>query len=307
VTWVTIGEAMQSTRGTKQGWTSANVSAAVAAMLAATLLAFCAPAGGARIAGRTLFDDFDYPSTELAAHGWSVRSSPGGPGALGAGWDPAAVSIVADPARPANRLLRLEGETDGSVAGTLQAEVATTERRFREGTYAARIRFGDGPLEGPRGDRVVETFFAIGPPLARPFDPAYSELDFEYLPNGGWGATQPTMFMTSWDTYQEEPLVERRTSSSRPGSLAGWHTLVIQVAHGDVRYFVDGQPSARHGGRFYPDSPMPIDFNLWFQADGLLPDGSPRRYRQDVDWVFQQPDAVLSPGQVLTRVAQLRD
>jgi hypothetical protein len=295
--------------------TTASIWTIAAAALAATVLAgaVCAPVGRAKIAGRatttasrTLFDDFDYPSKELATHGWYVRSRKGGPGALDAGWSPSGVSIVADPAQRANRLLRLEAATDGTVAGTLQAEVGRSERRFREGTYAARIRFSDAPLQGPRGDRVVQTFFAIGPPLARPLDPAYSELDFEYLPNGGWGATAATMFMTSWDTYQEDPVVEKMTHTFHAGSLAGWHTLVIQVGGGEVRYFIDGHRQARHGGRFYPDSLMSIVFNLWFQTGGLLPAGAPRRYQQDVDWVFQQPDAVLSPGQVLTRVAQLR-
>src|SRR5262249_21689943 len=150
---------------------------AVAALAAMTL---AGSVGGAKIAGatttpgRTLFDDFDYPTTELAAHGWSVRSRAGGPGAPGAAWRPSAGSIVADPARPGKRILRLEGATDGTVGGTFQSEVRTSERRFREGTYAARIRFSDAPVEGPRGDRVVQTFFTIGPPLARPLDPAYS-------------------------------------------------------------------------------------------------------------------------------------
>jgi hypothetical protein len=292
------------------------MAAAGAAVALATLVlagsAWALADGGKMVGGKaptttaTLFDDFAYPATDLPAHGWYVRSQQGGPGARGAGWSPAAVSIVADPAQGANRLLRLEAATDGTVAGTVQAEVGRTERRFLEGTYAARIRFSDAPLEGQRGDRIVQTFFAIGPPLARPLDPAYSELDFEYLPNGGWGTADATMFMTSWETYQEDPLVEKLSHTLRPGSLSGWHTLVIQVGKSDVRYFIDGQQHARHGGRSYPDSLMSIVFNLWFQDGGLLPAGAPRRYQQDVDWVFQQRDTVLSPTQVLARVAQLR-
>jgi hypothetical protein len=289
------------------------VAAAVA--LAALVLAGSAWAlvdgeagrGAKPASGASLFDDFDYPSTELGPHGWYARAQAGGPGVSGAGWSPGAVSIVADPAQASNRLLRLEAATDGTAAGTTHAEVGRIERTFREGTYAARVRFSDAPLEGQRGDRVVQTFFAIGPPLARPLDPAYSEIDFEYLPNGGWGTTAATMFMTSWDTWQAEPLVEKLTHTWLPGSLAGWHTLVIQVGGGEVRYFIDGRREARHGGRSYPDSLMSIVFNLWFQDGGLLPGSTPRRYRQDVDWVFQQRDALLSPSQVLTRVAQLRD
>ena len=289
-------------------------------LTAAVALAACVLAGsvGAAVGGAnvrsgatptsspTLFDDFNYPSTELAAHGWYVRSQTGGPGVEGASWSPAGVSIVHDPAQRANHLLRLEAVTDGTVAGTSQAEVGRNSRSVREGTYAARIRFGDAPLEGERGDKAVETFFTIGPPLSRPLDPAYSELDFEYLPNGGWGATGPTMFMTSWDTYQETPFVEKLTHTVRPGSLSGWHTLVIQVGGGIVRYFIDGRQEAQHGGPYYPNAFMSVVFNLWFQQGGLLSGGAPRGYREDVDWVFEQRDAVLSPSQVLARVGQLR-
>ena len=91
-----------------------------------------------------------------------------------------------------------------------------------------------------------------------------------------------------------------------PGSLGGWHTLVLQVGAGTVRYFVDGRLAAEHGGRYYPDSNMAFDFNLWFQRDGLAAVRGRRSYSQDVDWVFQQPAAVLSPEQVPAKVAALR-
>jgi len=265
------------------------------------MLARVTPTGG-----QVFFDDFDYRDrAQLAVRGWTVRTRQGGPGALGARWLAENVRLVPDPSRAGNRLLRLTASTDGTVAGSSQAEIATANRRFLEGTYAARVRFTDVPDTGAGSDRVVETFFTIGPPLGRPLDPAYSELDFEYLPNGGWGAARAALMMTSWDTYQEEPVIERAAQSVRPGTLAGWHTLVLQVHAGTVRYFVDGRLEAEHGGRYYPDSKMAFDFNLWFQRDGLDAVGARRSYSEDVDWVFQQA-GVLSPDQVAARVAALR-
>jgi hypothetical protein len=77
-----------------------------------------------------------------------------------------------------------------------------------------------------------------------------------------------TFYVTTWETVQTEPWDADNTSSSVQGSLAGWHTFVTQVTDGTVRYFVDGQLIAQHGGGYYPDAPMSINFNLWF-IDGI--------------------------------------
>ena len=75
-----------------------------------------------------------------------------------------------------------------------------TRRKYRDGTYATRVRFRNRPTIGPGGDEVVETFYTISP-LKKPLDPDYSELDFEYLPNGGWGLAAPTLWVTSWENH----------------------------------------------------------------------------------------------------------
>ena len=76
--------------------------------------------------------------------------------------------------------------------------------------------------------------------------------------------------MTSWETFSPEPNWKAvNTSASSVGSKDGWHVLVLQVAHGSMTYFVDGIPLASHGGRFYPEVPMSINYNLWFIRDGL--------------------------------------
>ena len=89
--------------------------------------------------------------------------------------------------------------------------------------------------------------------------------------------------------------------------MDGWHVLLMQVAGGKTRLFIDGELRAEHGGRNYPVVPMSINFNLWFSPGGLLAgERAVRSYRQDVDWVFHARDRVLSPADVQARVAMFR-
>jgi hypothetical protein len=245
------------------------------------------------------FDDFGAGGKgALAAHGWTRRHAAGAPGPAGARWNPHAIELRSG-------LLWLTASTDGTVRGTEQAELCQ-RRKFREGTYAARIRFSDGPLQGRDGDEIVETFYAISP-LRRPRDPAYSELDLEYLPNGGWGQQRPTLWATSWETFSPEPhWFADAATAHLTRSWAGWHTLIVQVARGRVTYLVDGHQLARHSGRFYPESQMSIDFNLWFVPGRAGSRGPVRRYREQVDWVLQAAHVALSPAQVDERVAAYR-
>jgi hypothetical protein len=205
---------------------------------------------------------------------------------------------------PKNRLLRLTSSTDGTAVGTTQAQICQA-RKFYEGTYATRVRFQDAPISGADGDQLVETFYAISP-LQAPLDPSYSELDWEYLPNGGWGVTAPTLFVTSWATVQLDPWIADNSYTTATGSLDGWHTLVLQVTNGTVNYYLDSTLLASHSGKYYPNVPMSINYNLWFIAGGQLPVGNKRTYREDIDWVYHQADAALSPQAVLAQVAKLR-
>jgi Glycosyl hydrolases family 16 len=254
---------------------------------------------------RVMFDDFSYTSTaELASHGWIVRTEQGWPGVPGASWGNDSISFTGDPAMQGNRLLRMSSSTDGNGANTRQAQICH-QRKYLDGTYAARVRFTDEPVAGPNGDQIVETFYMISP-LKAPMDPDYSELDFEYLPNGGWKHTGATMFETTWETFSPEPDWKAdNVSSNEEGSLVGWHTLVTQVANEHVQYWIDGKPVADHVGRYYPESMMSIDFNLWFVRTGLIASADPRRYEEDVDWVFFSGDA-LTPDRVEEAVADLR-
>jgi len=262
-----------------------------------------------------LFDDFIYDDhAGLEANGWVVRSAPGWPGVPGATWWPEGVSFHdSDTLRYAtsagerpDRWLRLAAATDGTGAGTRQAQLCH-QRKYLEGTYAARILFSDAPAFGPDGDQLVQTFYTISP-LAADLDPDYSELDFEYLPNGGWGSPAHTFYFTTWETFRPEPNWLADNTSSLVTSPHGgeWHTLVLQVRDGEVRYFVDGVARGVHGDPFYPEVPMSINFNLWFIRDGQSGASTERQYEEYVDWVFHHAGVSLSPDEVEAAVAALR-
>ena len=260
----------------------------------------------AKTSSQTLFDDFNYSThSQLAKHGWIIRTAPGWPGVPGAIWGNKGVSFPADQDQRGNRLLRMISSTDGTGSNTYQTQICH-QRKYLEGTYAARVRFVDLPTDGPSGDQLVESFYTISP-LKAPWDPDYSELDFEYLPNGGWGISGPTLYATSWRTFSPEPNWKKdNVFNTSNGSVAGWHTLVTQVSGGKVKYFIDGKPLAEHGGQYYPRSPMSINFNLWFIRDGAVKSSAVRHYQEDIDWVFHEAKNILAPEEVEARVASLR-
>jgi hypothetical protein len=261
---------------------------------------------GTLLLAQVLFDDFSYSSTEqLSRHGWIVRTADGWPGIPGARWLTSNVSLLQDPDQPRNRILRLTSSTDGTPTATTQTQVCH-QRKYLEGTYAARVRFSDRPVSGPGGDQLVESFYMISP-LKAPMDPTYSELDYEYLPNGGWGETDQKIYGTTWFTFSPEPNWKSdNVSNGLAGSEDGWHTLVLQVGGGKVRYFIDGKPLAEHGGKYYPRSLMSINFNLWFIKDGFANVTGKRSYQEDIDWVYHQVNAIVAPAEVENAVANYR-
>ncbi|MFH8619271.1 cellulose binding domain-containing protein [Streptomyces sp. NPDC017979] len=265
-----------------------------------------APGGGpVDPPARALFDDFAYTGSAdpaLSAHGWSLRSWPGGPGVPGATWTPENVSFgTADGASA----MTLRTETAGSAASTRQAEISTSAMKFRNGTYAARVKFSDAPVSGPDGDHVIQTFFAIND-LKAPMADDYAEYDFEYLPNGGWGETGNTLFATSWETYDPNTgQVVNRHTADRAG-YGGWRDLVLTIDDTAVRYYVDGRLFATHDAAFLPERPMLIAFNQWLTGLAGQSSTEPRAYEQHVDYVLHVKDEVLSAAQVAERVAAYR-
>lgn len=279
--------------------------------MATLLLAQAGAAEPAAADNGLFFDDFSEPDiASLQAQGWIVRDKPGHPGIDGASWGTAGISLIDDAEHPGNRLLRLTARTDGTPQGTRQAQVCH-QRKVLAGTYAARVRFRDAPEHGPDGDVVVQTFYAVAP-LRFDFDPEYSELDWEYLANGGWGDAHTRLYAVSWQTVRLQPWAAFNQPYQAFRSMQGWHTLLMQVqgaaaaSGARTRWFIDGEQVAEHGGRNVPVVPMSINFNLWFSPGGLLASHEPRDYQEDVDWVFHARDQVLSPQEVDRDVAAMR-
>jgi len=272
------------------------------ALLAGSLLSACQNKPAASGADPILFDDFSHASFEsFGKAGWIVRSAVGWPGIEGATWNDA-IAFIDDEQQAGNRLVRMTAKTDGKT--TRQAQICH-QRKYLQGTYAARVRFSDAPVSGPDGDQIVQTFYNIAP-IKAPLDPDYSEQDFEYLPNGGWGGTDLALHTTTWETFRLEPWEQVSASSAQRGSLEGWHTLVLQVQKPNVRYFLDGKEIASHGEPYFPEDHMSINFNLWFIRQGLIASSEARVYQEDVDWVFHAAGRTLSPAEVEARVKELR-
>ncbi|WP_261720430.1 cellulose binding domain-containing protein [Streptomyces sp. FZ201] len=255
--------------------------------------------------GKTLFDDFNYSShtdPALSSHGWSVRSNSGGPGVPGATWDPSKVTFVN---QGGNSVMNLETSTAGTGASTTHTEVLTKSMKFKNGTYAARVKFSDAPKYGPDGDRIVQTFFTIND-LKAPMADDYAEYDFEYLPNGGWGEPANILYTTSWETYNPDPWQAVNQHSEVRQSYAGWHDLVVTIDNSRITYYVDGQHFGTHDAAYLPERPMSINFNQWLIDLQGQTSTTPRAYDQQVDYILHVKDQVLTPAQVAAKVSELR-
>ncbi|MYX00073.1 cellulose binding domain-containing protein [Streptomyces sp. PgraA7] len=253
----------------------------------------------------TLFDDFDYSShtdPRIGANGWSVRSNSGGPGVPGATWAPENVTFAS---QSGNSVMNLETSTAGTGTSTKHTEILTKSMKFKNGTYASRVKFSDAPRSGPDGDRIVQTFFTIND-LKAPMADDYAEYDFEYLPNGGWGEPANILYTTSWETYRPDPWEAVNAHSEVRASYAGWHDLVVTVDDNQITYYVDGQHFGTHGAAYLPERPMSINFNQWLIDLEGQPSTTPRAYDQQVDYVLHVKDQVLTPSQVNAMVGAYR-
>lgn len=272
-----------------------------------------------------LFDDFTYSNTsQLSSNGWSLRTWEGGPGLANGSWSTGNISFITDPALPSNKFMRLKASTninganivDGrATSGTVsQSEVSRNEQIYKNGTWATRMYFTDAPSVGPDGDTAIETFFGLTS-YVEGREP-YSEIDFEYLPNGGWytGSETPSMWSGTYrivDWSDESNHGVTRTQ----GSLQGWHTLVMQVQDGHISFYIDGNYQTGFSGAVAPDYPMYLMFQLWISNDcfdagcnrkGYINNSAYREYSEDIDWVYFEKDNLVSTAEVVQKVAKLR-
>jgi endo-1,3-1,4-beta-glycanase ExoK len=234
---------------------------------------------GSAHAQSVFFDDFNYTSSSdpnLLNFCWSPRSGGGGPG-IGT-WDPTHLTFIADPADSTNELMQMAATTSGTASTSVQTEILTPFQ-FLHGTFAARVKFADAPQTGPDGDQLYQTFFTISPYKSRP----YSEIDFEYLPNGYGSVTTPHFFFTLWQT------THKNVSTNIGASYAGWHTLLVDDADGVNTHLY-----------------MAIDFNQWFPTGSLVNSTTARTWVEQIDWVYHAKDTLLTTAQVESNVASYR-
>ncbi|MET9686513.1 glycoside hydrolase family 16 protein [Streptomyces coeruleorubidus] len=187
-------------------------------------------------------------------------------------------------------MLNLRASTDGTKPGTKQASLGTRSSESRDGTYAARIRFSDDPAKGERGDHVNQTFYTIGGSATK-----YSELDNEYMPNGGWGRPGPKLDTVTWYDHESNDRVYRTAGKS----LDGWHTMMITVEDDVVTYRMDGEKLFSSDGKYAPRSGMSVNFNHWFVD---LPFKGDRAWDMKVDWLCYNANASLSVKEVRSAV-----
>jgi hypothetical protein len=252
-----------------------------------------APAAAPPLPDGVVFDDFSYVDAKdpaLFKHGWLVRTSKGGPG-IDDTWSadgvtfPSAQGAIGD-----SPVLQLRARTDGTRAGTEQASLGTAQSKFRGGTYAARVHFSDDPTTGKNGDHVNQTFYTIGSSGS-----AYSELDNEYMPNGGWGRFGPKLDTVTWYDHK----VNDRVYTTTNKSLDGWHVLMITVGKDVVTYRLDGRVLFTSKGKYVPRTDMSVNFNHWFVD---LPFKGDRAWDMKVDWFYYHANEVLSATQVQSAV-----
>lgn len=254
------------------------------------------------------FDDMNYTSVKnFEKNGWIVRDVQGWPGVQGAMFEKNNVSFHKDKENGTNSTsyVKMTSRTDGTIEGTSQTQICH-ERKYLYGTYAARVRFYNEAATGKAVDQTVQSFYAITP-SGQSNDPLYSEMDFEYLANGGWGAPAYTLYNVTWEKVQFYPWQADNANEQKTGRMEGWHVLVIHANEEGVRYFVDGSEMSIHPGYYSPESPMSINFNLWFIAEGWNgADKNLRSYQEDIDWVLHVPDRLVDPTVIPTAIADFR-
>lgn len=223
------------------------------------------------------FDDFVYAGptdNSLTSFGWAVSTYTGGVGPAGSSYYSNMVSFVSNSELSGDKVARLTCSTNGTASGTRKAELYH-QQLYANGTWAARIRFTNAPATGPDVDQMVQTFFGyyVGS--------HHNEIDFEYLPNGGWGQSSSAMLMSCYTrTANNQPPYQTFT----PMDASGWKVYMMQVEGSTVRHYIDGvlkSTIARNSSEL-----MYLMFNHWIIAEGLSSNSTTRSWDYDIDWVY---------------------
>lgn len=237
-----------------------------------------------------LFDSFHYTGVDdpaLKDNGWQVRTAAGGPGIRNS-WTSDGISFPSVTSAQGGRAMQLQVHTDGTKAGTHQSELQSSQPAFYTGTYAARVYFTDTPATGKNGDHISEAFYAISPSTT--VSP-YSELDSEYMPNGGWGSTRPELDSTSWHSSKPGD----RVYHPRYANLHGWHTITITALQGRTTYALDGTTLFTNDAAHSVRGPMDVEFSTWLID---LPFTGKRTWIMQVNWFYYQAGKALTLAQV---------
>ena len=266
--------------------------------------------------GKIIWDDFNYTDWKdknAADFGWRFRTGLGWPGKYGM-WSEKQVTFLNDSTEATNKIMRFTNFTNG-VPGdsTVQCQASKQPPVCRFGTYASRVRFRSGSSGGPNvmSDKLTQTFYMIvglegtyAEPLLpdslkkfnSPLDP-HSEMDFEYLPHGGWNwpDSPPTMTNTSW--------APDMLSKGNQGDCDNWHILMLVLDSLKATYLLDGIVLFTHTGHI-PSLVMSLNYNQWFIELGTP--GPMRTYVEDIDWVFYADEKYLSLSEVNALVKQFR-
>jgi hypothetical protein len=280
-------------------------------------LMFASNIGAQKVNYRSLiWDDFSYTSWNdktAADFGWRFRTGKGWPGSHGV-WSEKRISFLSDPESSTNRFMRFSSYTNGSDGdSTIQCQASKQPPVCHFGTYASRVRFRNKTSFGPDipEEKLTQTFYmivGIEGGYAEPSMPdslkkftsllkPHSEMDFEYLPHGGWGwpATPPTLTNNSW--------APEMFNHGVPGDFSGWHVLILVMDSTKASYYCDDQLLFSHVGHI-PELLMSLNYNQWFIDLGTP--GKGRAYEEDMDWILYIDNKFLNYKEVLQTAAELQ-
>jgi hypothetical protein len=264
-----------------------------------------------------IWDDFSYSGWNdkaAADFGWRFRTGKGWPGEHGV-WSEKRISFINDPENPTNKIMRFSSYTNGSPGdSTIQCQASKQPPVCRFGTYASRVRFKNKASFGPNmpEEKLTQTFYmivGIEGDYAEPSLPdslkkfisrlePHSEMDFEYLPHGGWGwpASPPTLTNNSW--------APEMFNNGKPGDFGGWHLLILVMDSIKASYYCDDKLLFTHTGHI-PELVMSLNYNQWFIELGTP--GTRRTYEEDIDWVLYVDKKFLGYKEVLQTIFDLRE